>query len=83
DIFKIVSIVVCFGTAGELSVAATTTTLTVVGLYGPYRRHFLRESPFGLRSMYHKKRDCHSEYLHGASIGGRSFNPAAMILLCI
>ncbi|GKC61799.1 hypothetical protein Tco_1089397 [Tanacetum coccineum] len=31
--------------------------------------------------MYHRKRDLHCEYLPGPSIGGRSFEPAAMILL--
>ncbi|GJV89452.1 hypothetical protein Tco_1533390, partial [Tanacetum coccineum] len=40
-----------------------------------------RYSPFSLVSMYHRKRDLYCEYLPGPSIGGRSFEPAAMILL--
>nr|GEZ64177.1 hypothetical protein [Tanacetum cinerariifolium] len=39
--------------------------------------HFLKASPFGLVSMYHKNRDRHCAYLPVASIGGRSLEPAA------
>ncbi|GJU09762.1 ribonuclease H-like domain-containing protein [Tanacetum coccineum] len=40
----------------------------------------LSPPPFGFVSMYRRKRDLHCEYLPGPSIGGRSFEPAAMIL---
>ncbi|GKA88974.1 hypothetical protein Tco_0810786, partial [Tanacetum coccineum] len=59
DIVKIFSTVVCFGTTGEFSVAAIAGIMTVVGWYGPSKMHFLKASPFGLVSMYLKKRDCH------------------------
>nr|GEW39276.1 transposase, MuDR, MULE transposase domain protein [Tanacetum cinerariifolium] len=41
--------------------------------------HFLKALPFGLVSMYCKKRDRHCAYRPVASIGGRSLEPAAMI----
>ncbi|GKF55985.1 hypothetical protein Tco_0166325, partial [Tanacetum coccineum] len=40
-------------------------------------------SPFGLVSMYRKNRDRHCAYRPVASIGGRSLEPAAIMLLCI
>ncbi|GKE32235.1 hypothetical protein Tco_1451557 [Tanacetum coccineum] len=40
-------------------------------------------SPLDFVSMYRRKRDLHCEYLPGPSIGGRYFEPTAMILLCI
>ncbi|GKC26725.1 hypothetical protein Tco_1034019, partial [Tanacetum coccineum] len=45
--------------------------------------HFLKASPFGLVSMYLKNRDRYCAYCPVASIGGRSLEPAAMMLLCI
>ncbi|GKA50691.1 hypothetical protein Tco_0743764 [Tanacetum coccineum] len=83
DIVKIVSTVVRSGTSGEFSVAGTARIVTVVGWYGPSKMHFLKASPFGLVSMYLKKRDRHCVYCHIASISGRSLDPAAMMLLCI
>ncbi|GJW85303.1 hypothetical protein Tco_0158448 [Tanacetum coccineum] len=56
---KIVFIVVRSGTARVSSVAGTTEIVTVVSWYGPSKMHFLKASPFGLVSMYLKKRDCH------------------------
>ncbi|GJS85203.1 hypothetical protein Tco_0751744 [Tanacetum coccineum] len=72
-----------FGTAGESSVTGTTGVATIVGVYGPLRMHFRKASPFGLVSMYHKNRDRHCAYRPVASIGGRSLEPAAIMLLCI
>ncbi|GJR01698.1 ribonuclease H-like domain-containing protein [Tanacetum coccineum] len=69
DIFKIVSTVFRSGTAGESSIACTTGIVTVKGVQGPSRMIFLRASPFGLVSMYLKKRDYHYAYLPVASIG--------------
>nr|GEZ81910.1 hypothetical protein [Tanacetum cinerariifolium] len=43
--------------------------------------HFLKASPFGLVSMYRKNRDRHYGYRPVASIGGRSFEPAAIMLV--
>ncbi|GJX80962.1 hypothetical protein Tco_0329111 [Tanacetum coccineum] len=83
DIVKIVSTVVRFGTSREFSVAGTTGIVTVVGWYGPSKMHFRKASPFGLVSMYLKKRDRHCAYRPVASIGGRSLKPAAMMLLYI
>nr|GEV35692.1 hypothetical protein [Tanacetum cinerariifolium] len=68
DIFKSVS------TGEESSMAGTVRIMTVVSLYGPFKMHFLKASPFGLVSMYPKKRDCHCAYLPVASIGGRSLD---------
>ncbi|GJS28693.1 hypothetical protein Tco_0489313 [Tanacetum coccineum] len=42
--------------------------------------HFLKASPFGLVSMYLKKRDRHCAYRPIASIGERSIEPVAMIV---
>nr|GFA51259.1 hypothetical protein [Tanacetum cinerariifolium] len=42
--------------------------------------HFSKASPFGLVSMYRKNRDRHYEYCPVASIGGRSLEPAAIIM---
>ncbi|GKC21549.1 hypothetical protein Tco_1023699, partial [Tanacetum coccineum] len=83
DIVKIISTAVRSGTAREFSVAGTTGIVTVVGWYGPFKMHFLKESPFGLVSMYLKKHDYHRAYLPVANIGGRSLDPAAMMVLCI
>ncbi|GJX46823.1 hypothetical protein Tco_0272013, partial [Tanacetum coccineum] len=47
DIFKIVSTVVYSGTFGESSMAGTAGIMTVEGVYGPLRMHFLRALPFG------------------------------------
>ncbi|GKC13023.1 hypothetical protein Tco_1009805 [Tanacetum coccineum] len=52
-------------------------------LMGPDSMLFFSPPPFGFVSMYRRKRDLYCEYLPGPSIGGRSFKPAAMILLCI
>ncbi|GJR99608.1 hypothetical protein Tco_0316117 [Tanacetum coccineum] len=82
-IFKSVLTAVHFGTDGESFVAGTAGSVTVVSLYGPSKMHFLEASPFGFVSVYLKKRDCHYAYLPVASIGGRSLDPAAMMLLCI
>nr|GEV39671.1 hypothetical protein [Tanacetum cinerariifolium] len=41
--------------------------------------YFLKASPFGLVSMYHKNRDRHCGYRPVASISGRSLEPAAII----
>ncbi|GJZ72741.1 hypothetical protein Tco_0636887 [Tanacetum coccineum] len=57
--------------------------VTIVGVYGPLRMHFRKASPFGLVSMYRKNRDRHCAYRPVASIGGRSLEPAAIMLLCI
>ncbi|GJV47903.1 hypothetical protein Tco_1438115 [Tanacetum coccineum] len=46
-------------TVGESSVVGTSGIVTVVSWYGPSKMHFLKASPFGLVSMYHKKRDYH------------------------
>ncbi|GJZ91132.1 hypothetical protein Tco_0663059 [Tanacetum coccineum] len=70
----------CAATSGMFSAAAMST---LMGVYGPSKMHFLRYSPFDLVSRYQEKIERHSEYLLGPSIGGRSFEPAAMILLCI
>ncbi|GKA23233.1 hypothetical protein Tco_0709195 [Tanacetum coccineum] len=43
--------------------------------------HFCKASPFGLVSMYRKNRDRHCAYRPVASIGGRSLEPAAIMLL--
>nr|GEX36755.1 hypothetical protein [Tanacetum cinerariifolium] len=43
--------------------------------------HFLKASPFGLVSMYHKNRDRHCAYRPVASIGGRTLDLAAIIQL--
>ncbi|GJR52082.1 retrotransposon-related protein [Tanacetum coccineum] len=61
--------------------------------YGPFlkiekvgavgRMHFRKVSPFGLVSMYRKNCDRHCAYRPVASIGGRSLEPAAIMLLCI
>nr|GEW03517.1 retrovirus-related Pol polyprotein from transposon TNT 1-94 [Tanacetum cinerariifolium] len=59
DIVKIVSTSVRSGTAEEFSVAGTAGIVIVVGWYGPSKMHFLKASPFGLVSMYLKKRDFH------------------------
>ncbi|GJS52014.1 hypothetical protein Tco_0625376 [Tanacetum coccineum] len=77
------STVVRSGTSGEFFVARTAGIVTVVGWYRPSKKHFLKASPFGLVSMYLKKRDHHCAYRPVASIGGRSLEPAAIILLCI
>ncbi|GKB10805.1 hypothetical protein Tco_0844728 [Tanacetum coccineum] len=45
--------------------------------------NFRKASPFGLVSMYRKNRDRHCAYRPVASIGGRSLEPAAIMLLCI
>ncbi|GKC11155.1 hypothetical protein Tco_1007937 [Tanacetum coccineum] len=71
------------GTSREFSVAGTTGIVIVVGWYGPSKMHFLKALPFGLVSMYLKKRDHYYAYRPVASIGGRSLEPAAIILLCI
>ncbi|GJZ10596.1 hypothetical protein Tco_0545355, partial [Tanacetum coccineum] len=42
---------------------------------GPSKMHFLKASPFGLVSMYLKKRDCHGAYLPVANIGRRPLEP--------
>nr|GEV39143.1 retrovirus-related Pol polyprotein from transposon TNT 1-94 [Tanacetum cinerariifolium] len=42
--------------------------------------HFLKASPFGLISMYRKNRDRHYGYRPVASIGGRSLEPAAIMI---
>ncbi|GKA89165.1 hypothetical protein Tco_0810977 [Tanacetum coccineum] len=83
DIVKSVSTAVHSRIAGVSSVAGIARIVTVVSLYRPSRMHFLKASPFGLVSMYLKKRDCHFAYLPVASIGGRSLEPTAMMLLCI
>ncbi|GKD36328.1 hypothetical protein Tco_1251837, partial [Tanacetum coccineum] len=83
DTVKIVSTVVHSGTSREFSVAGTAGIMIVVGWYGPSKMHFLKASPFGLVSMYLKKRNRHCAYRPVASIGGRSLDPAAMMLLCI
>ncbi|GJX50032.1 putative reverse transcriptase domain-containing protein [Tanacetum coccineum] len=59
DIFKSVLTIVHSGTAGESSVAGTVGIVTVVSWYGSSKMHFLKASPFGLVSMYLKKRDYH------------------------
>ncbi|GKC88870.1 reverse transcriptase domain-containing protein, partial [Tanacetum coccineum] len=79
DIVETVSTVVRSGTSGEFSVAGTTGIVTVVGWYGLSKMHFLKASPFGLVSMYLKKRDRHCAYRLVASIGGRSLEPAAIM----
>ncbi|GKC32336.1 hypothetical protein Tco_1039630 [Tanacetum coccineum] len=43
--------------------------------------HFRKASPFGLVSMYRKNRDRHCAYRPVASIGGRSLEPAAIMIL--
>ncbi|GJV21740.1 hypothetical protein Tco_1370760 [Tanacetum coccineum] len=68
-------------TTGESSVAGTAGVVTIVGVYGPLRMHFRKASPFGLVSMYHKNRDRHCAYRPVASIGGRSLEPAAIIIM--
>nr|GFA34499.1 hypothetical protein [Tanacetum cinerariifolium] len=83
DIVKSVSIAVCSGTAGVSSIAGAAGSMIVMSLYGPSRMHFLKTSSFGLVSMYLRKRDCYLVYLPVTSIGGRSLELAAMILLCI
>ncbi|GKD52618.1 hypothetical protein Tco_1281594, partial [Tanacetum coccineum] len=70
-------------TAGESFVAGTTGVVTIVGVYRPLTMHFRKVSPFGLVSMYRKNRDRHCAYRPVASIGGRSLEPAAIMLLCI
>ncbi|GJV09573.1 hypothetical protein Tco_1347229 [Tanacetum coccineum] len=45
--------------------------------------HFRKASPFGLVSMYRKNRDRHCAYRPVASIGGRSLEPAAIMLLIL
>ncbi|GKD72304.1 hypothetical protein Tco_1330586 [Tanacetum coccineum] len=82
-IVKIVSTVVHSGTAREFYVVGTVGIMTVVGWYGPSKMHFLKASPFGLVSMYLKKRDRHCAYLPVAIIGARSLELATMMLLCI
>ncbi|GKG40555.1 hypothetical protein Tco_0467332, partial [Tanacetum coccineum] len=74
---------VIFITAGESSVAGTTGVVTIVGVYRPLRIHFHKASPFGLVLLYRKNRDRHCAYRPVASIGGRSLEPAANMLLCI
>ncbi|GKE19394.1 hypothetical protein Tco_1426971, partial [Tanacetum coccineum] len=82
-IFITVSTDVCLGTARESFVAGTAGVVTIVGVYGPLRMHFRKASPFGLVSMYRKNRDHHYAYRPVANIGGRSLDPAAIMLLCI
>ncbi|GJY70630.1 retrotransposon protein, putative, ty1-copia subclass [Tanacetum coccineum] len=57
----------------------TTGIVTVVGWYGPSKMHFLKASPFGLVSMYLKKRDHHYAYRPVASIGGGLSRYAVMM----
>ncbi|GJZ33337.1 hypothetical protein Tco_0578773, partial [Tanacetum coccineum] len=82
-IFITVSTDVCLGTARESSIAGTTGLVKIVRVYGPLRMHFRKASPYGLVSIYRKNRDRHCAYHHVASIGGRSLEPAAIMLLCI
>ncbi|GJX35733.1 hypothetical protein Tco_0247290, partial [Tanacetum coccineum] len=63
------------------SVVGTVGVVTIVGVYGPLRMHFRKASPFGLVSMYRKNRDRHCAYHPIASIGGRSLEPAAIMIL--
>ncbi|GKG12015.1 hypothetical protein Tco_0346252, partial [Tanacetum coccineum] len=70
-------------TAGESSVAGIAGVVTIIGVLGPLRMHFRKASPFGLVSMYRKNRYRHCAYHPVASIGGRSLEPAAIMLLCI
>ncbi|GJV86474.1 hypothetical protein Tco_1530412 [Tanacetum coccineum] len=55
----------------------------LLAILRPVRMHFRKASPFGLVSMYRKNRDRHCAYRPVASIGGRSLEPAAIMLLCI
>ncbi|GJW24588.1 hypothetical protein Tco_0038399 [Tanacetum coccineum] len=80
-IFKIVSTTVRSRTSGESFVAGTTGIMTVEGVEGPSSMHFLKASPFGLVSMYLKKRDYYCAYLRVASIGGRSLDPTTMVVI--
>ncbi|GKE65084.1 hypothetical protein Tco_1519245, partial [Tanacetum coccineum] len=82
-IFITVSTDVCSGTARESFIAGTAGVVTIIGVYRPLRMHFRKASPFGLVSMYHKNCDRHCAYRPVASIGGRSLEPAAIMLLCI
>ncbi|GJZ41157.1 hypothetical protein Tco_0588043 [Tanacetum coccineum] len=68
DIVETVSIVVHSRTSREFSVARTTRIMAIVGWYGPSKMHFLKPSPFGLASMYLKKRDHHCAYRPVGSI---------------
>ncbi|GJW41257.1 hypothetical protein Tco_0067102 [Tanacetum coccineum] len=73
------------GTAGEILLfAGIAGVVEIVGVViGPLRKHFVRHHHFGLVSMYRKNCDRHCAYRPVASIGGRSLDPAAIMLLCI
>ncbi|GJT33869.1 hypothetical protein Tco_0924288 [Tanacetum coccineum] len=62
--------------------ATTCNGVSSVGVYGPSK---CTSSDIHIRFSvrYRKKTRTPLEYLPGPSIGGRSFEPAAMILLCI
>ncbi|GJW49232.1 hypothetical protein Tco_0090583 [Tanacetum coccineum] len=83
DTVETVSTAIRSETSGEFYVVGTVGIVTIVGWYGPSKMHFLKASPFSLVSMYLNKRDRHCAYRPVASIGGRSLEPTAIILLCI